>query len=89
MRDGENDTGKSEDISFEEAYRQLEETVRTLEEGGLSLVEATDLFEKGMSLSRICQDILSSAELKINRLQTSFGEQMRLSKEDRDDVAEG
>ena len=88
MRNGENDIRKNEDISFEEAYRRLEETVRTLEEGGLSLAQATDLFEEGMSLSRVCQDILSSAELRITRLQTSFGEQMRIRTEDRDDVAE-
>ena len=82
-------TGPEGNLSFEEAYRRLEETVHTLEEGGLSLTEATRLFEEGMRLARICNELLSSAELKITRLQTAFGEQMRLLTEEREESAEG
>ena len=64
--------------SFEEAYTQLEETVRTLETGGTTLEEATRLFEDGMRLARICHQYLSTTELKITHLQRSFGEQMAL-----------
>ena len=64
--------------SFEEAYTQLEETVRTLEIGGTTLEEATRLFEEGMRLARICHQYLSATELKITHLQRSFGEQMTL-----------
>ena len=67
-----------ENLSFEEAYTRLEETVRALEAGGLTLEEATRLYEEGMSLARICNERLSSAELKISRLQRAFGEQMSL-----------
>ncbi len=64
--------------SFESAFASLEEVVRKLEAGGLSLDEATKLFESGMKLATKCNEILSSAELKITRLQANFAEQMNL-----------
>ena len=64
--------------SFENAFDKLEEVVRKLETGGLSLDEATKLFESGMKLATKCNEILSSAELKITRLQANFAEQMNL-----------
>ena len=82
-------TGPQGNLSFEDAYSRLEETVHALEEGGLTLAEATDLFEEGMRLARICNELLSSAELRITRLQTAFGEQMRLLTGERDEDAEG
>lgn len=78
----------NDDLSFEAAYSRLEETVHALEEGGLSLAEATRLFEEGMRLARQCNELLSSAELKITRLQTAFGEQMRFLTEDKEENAE-
>jgi len=64
--------------SFEHAFDKLEEVVRKLETGGLSLDEATKLLESGMKLATKCNEILSSAELKITRLQANFAEQMTL-----------
>ena len=64
--------------SFENAFDKLEEVVRKLETGGLSLDEATKLFESGMKLATKCNEMLSSAELKITRLQANFAEQMNL-----------
>ncbi|MCH7706571.1 MAG: exodeoxyribonuclease VII small subunit [Chloroflexi bacterium] len=68
----------SEQPSFEEAFTRLEEAVRTLEAGGVSLEEATRLFEEGMRLARVCHQHLSATELKITHLQRSFGEQMEM-----------
>ena len=87
MSGGNGDPG-SEEVTFEEAYNGLEETVRSLEEGGLSLAEATRLFEEGTRLARICSELLASAELRITRLQTAYGEQMRLLTEDGEQDAE-
>ena len=88
MSDTKSNPKNNEEISFEEAYSRLEETVHVLEEGGLSLAEATRLFEDGMRLARICNELLSSAELRITRLQTAFGEQMRLLTEEKEESAE-
>ncbi len=62
------------DLTFEQALEQLEETVRAMEAGELSLNETTALFEKGMRLANFCGDVLSKAELKITQIQTAYGE---------------
>jgi exodeoxyribonuclease VII small subunit len=78
LRESSEDTTNPADnvLSFEDAYTQLEQTVRTLEEGGMPLDETTRLFEEGMRLAHICQQHLNTAELKITHLQQSFGEQI-------------
>jgi exodeoxyribonuclease VII small subunit len=62
------------DLTFEQALEQLEETVRAMEAGELSLHETTALFERGMRLANFCGDLLSKAELKITQIQTAYGE---------------
>ena len=57
---------------FESAFRQLEETVQALEKGGLTLAEATSLYEQGMGLVKACSERLDTAELRIKELQTAF-----------------
>ncbi len=58
--------------SFEAVYKRLEETVRRLEEGGLTLDESIALYEEGMQLARSCQVLLDQAELKVTNLQDLF-----------------
>ncbi len=70
--------------SFENAFSELEEIVRKLETGGFSLDESTTLFESGMKLASKCNEILTSSELKITRLQKKFAEQMNLVPDDED-----
>ncbi len=61
-----------ESLSFEEAYSRLGEMVETLESGGLPLVEATALYEQGMSLVKRCNQLLEQTELKITGLKETF-----------------
>ena len=70
--------------SFESAFSELEEVVRKLENGGLSLDQSTSLFEMGMKLASKCNEILTSSELNITRLQKNFAEQMNLVPDDED-----
>ena len=77
-----------DDLSFEKAMTQLDETVRSLGDGGLSLLDAISLFEKGMKLARLCSERLAEAELKITRIQTAYGEQMRFFQEGQKNVGE-
>jgi len=74
----ENQDSKPTAKSFENAFSELEDVVRKLEAGSLSLDEATSLFESGMKLATKCNEILSTSELKITRLQANFAEQMNL-----------
>lgn len=64
--------------SFEAVFTRLEDTVQKLEAGGLTLDEATRLYEEGMRLARQCNELLSATEMKITRLQTSYGQQMQM-----------
>ena len=73
------------DLTFEQALNRLDETVKALEEGGLALNDATRLYEEGMKLARQCSEMLATAELRISRIQTAFGEQMRFMAEDADE----
>ena len=41
----------------------------SLEQGGLTLSEATARYEEGMSLVRRCNQLLNEAELKISNLK--------------------
>ena len=84
--ESETTRGAGENGSFEATFSRLEETVRKLEAGQLPLDQATGLFEEGMKLARRCNELLSSAELKVSRLQTAFAEQMRLVDDDAEDV---
>lgn len=58
-------------IHFEQSITELEEIVRQLEKGELSLENSLKQFEKGISLARHCQDILQKAEQKIEILTTA------------------
>ncbi len=60
-----------EDITFEEAFRRLEEIVGRLEMGELSLQESLKLYEEGIKYSRICLKILSDAEKRIEVVNIS------------------
>lgn len=61
-------------LTFEQAFKKLEEAVQKLEQGSLTLEEAIAVFEEGMSLVKTCNERLDAAELKITQLQC-FSEQ--------------
>ncbi len=55
-------------MKFEESLSRLEEIVRNLEEGEISLEESLPLFEEGIKLLTGLKDYLSVAETKIEKL---------------------
>ena len=60
-------------LTFEEAFRQLGESAASLENGSLTLAEATARYEQGMILVRRCNRLLDEAELKITTLKDAYG----------------
>ncbi len=60
-----------EDTSFEAAFGQLDQVVADLQAGDLNLDRAMSLFEEGMRLVRLCNDILDHAELRIRQVVPS------------------
>lgn len=59
---------------FESAMVELEGLVSKIEEGDLPLEESLKEFEKGIKLSRICQQALQDAEQRV-KILTADGEQ--------------
>lgn len=56
------------EMSYEEAFARLDELVRVLERGELSLAEMLAAYEESVQLSRHCTELLDAAELRISQL---------------------
>ena len=55
-------------MEFEESLNKLEDIVKKLEKGEVSLEESLPLFEKGMEILSNLKDYLADAEVKIEKL---------------------
>lgn len=67
---------KNKSLNFESTLREIEKVIESLEEGNLSLEDSIKAYEKGISLTKTCQKMLSDAELKINKLSSKDGEKI-------------
>lgn len=73
--------GKSEQaptVPFEEALKRLEETVRQLEAGSLTLEDSLKAFAEGIRWSRCCEERLTEAKGKIEQLVTQSDGSVRM-----------
>ncbi|MDA0747453.1 MAG: exodeoxyribonuclease VII small subunit, partial [bacterium] len=64
---------EAQEISFENALKQLETAVESLEEGNLPLADALRLFEEGLKASGVCRTRLEEARQKVEVLVTENG----------------
>jgi len=65
----------NETIDFEQSLKELEDIVRKMEQGELSLEHSLEAFEEGVKLTRNCQTALQKAEQKVALLvKNSDGE---------------
>lgn len=67
----------TESVDFEKALEELEGLIERLERGELPLEESLREFERGIALTRSCQQALKEAEQKV-RVLTEQGEQCDL-----------
>ena len=58
----------TEELSFEAAMLELEQLVEQMEDGELTLDQSLQAFERGVVLTRLCQNELKQAELKVQQL---------------------
>ena len=58
----------SKNMKFEEAISRLEDAVRLLEGGALSLDESIDKYEEALKYVKICNEMLEKAEQKVKIL---------------------
>lgn len=57
---------------FEEAMKELQGIVQSMENQVLSLDDALKAYERGMLLSRVCQQRLDDAQLQVQVLQENL-----------------
>jgi exodeoxyribonuclease VII small subunit len=57
-----------ENMSFEEAIKELTNIVGKIEQGQISLQDSLEQYEKGMALIKQCRTILQKAEERIEKI---------------------
>jgi len=65
---------KRKKLDYEAAVKELEELVERLEQGDISLEESLKLYERGVLLTRDCQESLQAAEQKVQMLLQQSGQ---------------
>ncbi|MDR0448895.1 MAG: exodeoxyribonuclease VII small subunit [Rickettsiales bacterium] len=60
---------KIAEMNFEEAFKALEEIVKKMEAGQISLEESVAAYEKGAALKKRCMDLLAAAEVRIEKIK--------------------
>ena len=58
-------------MPFEAALAELEEIVDQLEKGAVALDESIRLYERGEALKKRCDELLKSAEMRIEKITLS------------------
>lgn len=62
------------ELTYEQAYKRLDEIVEKLENGSVPLEESMKLFEEGTKLANFCNTKLNAAEQKFTQLITENSE---------------
>lgn len=65
---------KSTSPDFEQSLNELEALVEQMEQGDISLEQSLELFERGVKLTRTCQESLKKAELRVQQLVEKNGD---------------
>lgn len=65
MSDSENQQTIEEALSFEEGIQELENIISKLELGEISLEDSFTLYQRGVTLSKMCSKQLQNMEKKI------------------------
>ena len=56
-------------MNFEQSLKRLDEIVKSLEKGDVSLSDSMSLFEEGTALIKSCGEMLDKAEQKVVMLK--------------------
>jgi len=61
-----------EDLTFERLMSELEKCVMQLDEGGISLDKAAQIYEEAMKFASLASSRLSDAEIKITSIKEKY-----------------
>ncbi len=62
------------ELTFEQALEKLENVVKKLENKDILLDEAVKLYNEGLSLSKVCYDLLKKSERLVSTKMSETGE---------------
>ena len=65
--------GEEKEISLEEAFTRLQETIENLEKDDITLEQSFQEYQKGMLLVKKCNEILDKVEKKVLVLNEDGG----------------
>ncbi|MGD8407881.1 MAG: exodeoxyribonuclease VII small subunit [Thiohalophilus sp.] len=68
-------TAKSTNPDFEKSLAELETLVERMEQGDQTLEQSLKDFERGVALTRSCQQALKAAEQKVEQLLEQNGQE--------------
>ena len=63
---------ETSEVPFETALEKLETIVSSLENGTLNLDESLAAFEEGMKIAKSCEDTLTSATGRVEKIMKDF-----------------
>jgi exodeoxyribonuclease VII small subunit len=69
-----NDIGK---MAFEQAIKELTDTVGKIEQGQIPLQDSLEQYERGMALIKHCRTILKKAEQRIEKISEPEGKSQK------------
>ena len=75
---GQTEPAKADNLPFEEALKNLEAIVEAMESEDLPLETLLAKYEQGTRLTKVCQEKLAEAELKIQQLERNTAGEMKL-----------
>ncbi|PKN82850.1 MAG: exodeoxyribonuclease VII small subunit [Chloroflexi bacterium HGW-Chloroflexi-8] len=61
-----------ENLSYEQAFTELEQVLNRLEGESMNLEDSLLLFERGQFLTRYCADLLEKAQLRMQQLHVNL-----------------
>lgn len=67
-------SSKTKTQSFAKAFEDLEEITRWFESGDMDLDEGLKKFERGLELSKFCQEQLAQVENKVKEIKMKYEE---------------
>lgn len=66
-------------LKFEEAMQRLTAIVEAIEAGEIGIEDSISKYEEAMTLAGHCRRILDDAELRIQKIQTESGDQLKVT----------
>ena len=67
---------KKEDLSLEEAFGQVEETIALLEEDDITLEASFKAYQEGMKLLQYCNEKIDKVEKQVMKINEADGRNM-------------